>query len=78
MRELKCVFTIKGNIFHIGNEQRRVRGELHSSRVVSFVEFGQEVCRSRLFALVEITHHVGLLLPDVDGFLQFHFALRRE
>lgn len=78
MWELKCVFTIKGIIFHTGNEQRWVRGQLHSSRVVSFVEFGQEVCRSRLFVLVEITHHVGLLLPDVDGFLQFHFTLRCE
>lgn len=49
-----------------------------SSRVVAFVEFGQEVGWSGFFGLVEIAHHVGLLLPDVDRFFQLHLTLQWE
>lgn len=55
-----------------------VRGQqsaAHSSRVVTLVEFGQEVGAAGLLALVEVAHDVGLLLPHVDGFLELHFAL---
>lgn len=47
----------------------------HSSWVVTVVELGQEVGAARLLALVEVAHDVGLLLPDVDGLLELHFAL---
>lgn len=77
---LKCVFTAKGNIGHTGHklcrERSEVRAQLHSSRVVTSVEFGQEVGGTRLLGLVEIAHHVGLLLPDVDRFLELHLPLR--
>lgn len=55
-----------------GSEVSRQR---YSSRVVALVEFGQEVSGTRFLGLVEIAHYVGLLLPDVDCFLEFHFPL---
>lgn len=55
---------------------KRVSEYIDSSRVVTPVEFGQEVSWTRLLSLVEIAHYVGLLLPDVDGLLEFHFPLR--
>lgn len=50
----------------------------HSSWVVTVVEFGQEVGATRLLALIEVAHDVGLLLPHVDRFLELHFALGRD
>lgn len=75
---VKCIFTIKRNSCQIGHNQKtghRAGRELYSSLVVSLVEFGQEVGGARFFRLVEIAHYVGLLLPDVDRFLKFHFPL---
>lgn len=75
---VKCIFTIKRNSCQIGHNQKtghRAGRELYSSLVVSPVEFGQEVGGARFFRLVEIAHYVGLLLPDVDRFLKFHFPL---
>lgn len=40
------------------------------------VEFGKEVSRTSLLSLVEVAHYVGLLLPDVDRFLEFHLTLQ--
>lgn len=48
------------------------------SGVVSMVKFGQEVGRARCLGLVEVTHHVRFLLPDLDGLLKLHFTLRRR
>lgn len=74
---VKCVFTVKGNICHSGHKQ--IGGQrsaaVHSSRVMTLVEFGQEVSGTRLLSLMEIAHYVGLLLPDVDRFLELHFPL---
>lgn len=39
------------------------------------VEFGKEVSGTSLLRLVEVAHYVGLLLPDVDGFLELHLTL---
>lgn len=47
-----------------------------SSWVVALVEFGQEVSGTSFFSLVEISHYVSLLLPDVDCFLELHLPLR--
>lgn len=46
------------------------------SRVVSVVEFGEEVSGTRHLGLMEVAHDVSFLLPDVDGFLQLHLALK--
>lgn len=67
---------------HTGHMQRwagsKASRQPHSSWVVTLVEFGQEVGAARLLALMEIAHYVGLLLPDVDRFLELHFALGRD
>ncbi len=57
-------------------EGSEVSRRLHSSWVMTPVEFGQEVSGTRFLGLVEIAHYVGLLLPDVDRFLEFHLPLR--
>lgn len=79
---VRCVFTANGNMGHTGHMQRWAGSEAsrqpHSSWVVTMVEFGQEVGAARLLALMEIAHYVGLLLPDVDRFLELHFALGRD
>lgn len=79
---VRCVFTANGNMGHTGHMQRWAGSEAsrqpHSSWVVTMVEFGQEVGAARLLALLEIAHYVGLLLPDVDRFLELHFALGRD
>lgn len=57
----KHVFTIKGNIYHTGHR--------HNSRVVTTVEFGEEVGGTSFLALTEVAHYVSPLFPDVDRFL---------
>lgn len=73
----KCVFTIKGNICHRGRSKAGSEVS-RGSWVVSAVELGQEVLGTRLFALVEESHDVGLLLPDVDRLLELHLPLERK
>lgn len=45
---------------------------------MTLVEFGQEVGGPRFHGLMEIAHYVGLLLPDMDRFLEFHLALESD
>lgn len=45
---------------------------------MTLVEFGQEVSGPRFLGLMEIAHYVGLLLPDMDCFLELHLALESD
>lgn len=78
MRVSKPVFTSKRNTLDSNKDGSEVRLQLQSSRVMTLVELGQEVRRLRFFICAEIAHQVGLLLPGVSRFLEFHFTLKRK
>lgn len=72
-----CIYNKGGTSVTLdtSKEGSEVSTQLHSSWVMTPVEFGQEVSGARFLSLVEIAHYVGLLLPDMDCFLEFHFPL---
>lgn len=77
----KCIYSSKCYRTHsvsgcrLGGTEASVVGEEVNLRVVTLVKFRQEICGARRLSLAEVAHHVGLLLPDVDGLLQLHLTL---
>lgn len=46
-----------------------------SSKIMSSIKFREEVCRSWCLCLMEVPHHVSLLLPDLYSLLKLHLTL---
>ena len=45
---------------------------------MAFVELGEEVCGLGVVGVLEVSHDVVALLPDLGGLHKFHLTLRGE
>lgn len=72
-----CIYIKEEHLSHWSQAHRsqRSRHKLVNLRVMSLVEFGQEVRGSLIFGLRKIAHYVSSLLPNLNCFLKFHFTL---
>lgn len=72
-----CIYIIEEHLPHWSQAKRSQKSshKLYKLRVVSLVEFGQEISGTWFRGLAKIAHYVSFLLPNIDRFLKFHFTL---
>lgn len=72
-----CIYIKENHLSHWSQAKRGQKSSLKLSklRVMSLVEFGQEVSGTWFLGLGKIAHYVSSLLPNMDCFLKLHFTL---